>query len=260
MGSLILCHNKKAKQPYEITRIHIRIYTIEELCYYICNNLYLIDYTIMNTQLCDWIEQELELRALAERLRQEITQNCSVEQFVLTILKESTIYSQSDINKIQSILEHLQNQNEVEREKYKADSLLKSGEYASAILVYQSIVSKEWDDSLDKAFYGRVYGSLGTAYGRLFLYEEAARMYQEAYRLCEEPQMLKAYIYSCYRGMPDEQFVKMMSGNPAYLSTASLLKEDVKRIRREINMEISIEQLDQWKKEYRRIDKNHGIC
>ena len=253
MGSLILCHNKKAKQPYEITRIHIRIYTIEELCYYICNNLYLIDYTIMNTQLCDWIEQELELRALAERLRQEITQNCSVEQFVLTILKESTIYSQSDINKIQSILEHLQNQN-------KADSLLKSGEYASAILVYQAIVSKEWDDSLDKAFYGRVYGSLGTAYGRLFLYEEAARMYQEAYRLCEEPQMLKAYIYSCYRGMPDEQFVKMMSGNPAYLSTASLLKEDVKRIRREINMEISIEQLDQGKKEYRRIDKNHGIC
>ena len=48
MGSLILCYKKKAKQPYEITRIHRKIYTIEELCYYLCNNLYLIDYTIMN--------------------------------------------------------------------------------------------------------------------------------------------------------------------------------------------------------------------
>ena len=44
MGSLILCHSKRAKRPYEISRVHMRIYTIEELCYYLCNNLYLIDY------------------------------------------------------------------------------------------------------------------------------------------------------------------------------------------------------------------------
>ena len=48
MGSLILCHKKRAKRPFEISRVHMRIYTIEELCYYICNNLYLIDYTIVN--------------------------------------------------------------------------------------------------------------------------------------------------------------------------------------------------------------------
>ena len=60
MGSLILCHKKKAKHPYEISRIHMRIYTIEELCYYFCNNLYLVDYTIINRQLCDWLEEELE--------------------------------------------------------------------------------------------------------------------------------------------------------------------------------------------------------
>lgn len=260
MGSLILCHKKKARQPYEITRIHIRIYTIEELCYYICNNLYLIDYTIMNTQLCDWIGQELMMERLADRLREELAQSCSVEQFVLTILKESTIYAVADINKIQSLLEHLQNQNDVEREKYKADSLMESKEYASAILVYQSIINKEWDDSQSKSFYGYIYACMGTAYGRLFLYEEAAKMYQEAYRLCEEPQMMKAYLYSCYRAYPEEQFVKMMSGNPAYLSMASLLKEDVKRIRREIDMEIEEEKLVQWKKDYRRIDKSRVIC
>ena len=69
MGSLILCHRKRAKQPYEITRVHRKIYTIEELCYYICNNLYLIDYTMINHQMCDWIERELELSDLAGRLR-----------------------------------------------------------------------------------------------------------------------------------------------------------------------------------------------
>lgn len=55
MGSLILCHNKKASQPYKITRIHRKIYTIEELCYYLCNNLYLLNYTIMNEKICEWL-------------------------------------------------------------------------------------------------------------------------------------------------------------------------------------------------------------
>ena len=59
MGSLILCHDKHATHPYEITRIHCKIFTLEELCYYLCNNLYLIDYTIMNQQLLSWLEEEL---------------------------------------------------------------------------------------------------------------------------------------------------------------------------------------------------------
>lgn len=60
MGNLILCHDRHAAHPYEITRIHCRIFTIEELCYYLCNNLYLIDYTIMNGQLCDWLDEDLD--------------------------------------------------------------------------------------------------------------------------------------------------------------------------------------------------------
>ena len=87
MGSLILCHKKRAKQPYMITRVHIRIYTIEELCYYICNNLYLIDYTLMNRQLCEWIREELHMWELADQLLGQMEKNCTAEQFVLTILE-----------------------------------------------------------------------------------------------------------------------------------------------------------------------------
>lgn len=259
MGSLILCHKKRAKQPYEITRVHIRIYTIEELCYYICNNLYLIDYTIMNRQLCDWIDTELGLGDLADTLRDELSKNCTEEQFVLTILRESTIYAPSEINKVQATLEHLQNQKDVEKAKYKADSLLESKEYASAVLVYLSIVGDPWDDSVDKSFYGHVYGCLGTAYGRLFLYEEAAEAYREAYRLCEETDILKAYLYCCMRAMPEEEYVKMLSGNALYLSMNSILKEELKKARREEDMNLTGEDLENWKKEYRRIDKHRRI-
>ena len=110
MGSLILCDEKKAKQPYEIARIHKKIYTIEELCYYISNNLYLIDYTIVNKQLCEWLMEELDMDGLAKELRACIRKNGSVEQFVLLILRASSIYTEQELKKIEDIMKHLKNQ------------------------------------------------------------------------------------------------------------------------------------------------------
>ena len=78
MGNLILCHDRHAAHPYEISRIHCRIFTIEELCYYLCNNLYLIDYTIMNEPLCTWLEEEhlSEIICTAKELAILHTENC----------------------------------------------------------------------------------------------------------------------------------------------------------------------------------------
>ena len=105
MGSLILCHKKKAKHPYEISRIHTRISTLEELCYYLCNNLYLIDYTIMNEQLCRWIADELEMQDLAVKLVELIRNHGSVEKFVVLVLHESRIYTPGEMAHIQNVLE-----------------------------------------------------------------------------------------------------------------------------------------------------------
>lgn len=261
MGSLILCHRKRAQQPYEITRIHKRIYTIEELCYYICNNLYLIDRTIMNRQLCEWIGSELDMSALADRLREELSGNCTEEEFVLTILQESVIYAPSEINKIQGVLERLQNQKDVEKLKYKADTLLESGEYAAAILVYQSITGRKRDDSQDRSFYVGVLANLGAAYGRLFLYEEAAAAYREACALCEDKDIdiVKGYLYSSSKALPQEDYMKLLSGNSLYLSLDRRLREETLKIRKSIDPDIGEERLEIWKKEYRRIDKDQGI-
>ena len=255
MGSLILCHKKRAKHPYEIVRIHMHIYTIEELCYYFCNNLYLVDYTIVNRKLCDWLDEELELYELAAELRNLLDRNASVEQFLLMVLSHASIYSAAEITKIHNVLEHLKNQNEVEREKYKADNLLNSGEVSSAILVYQSIVNKEWDDSMGKDFYGRVYGCLGAAYGRMFLYEEAAHMYEKGFEICQKPEMLKAYLYCCYRYLSEEAYVKMLSKEPVYLSLDAELKTELKEAEEKVGMDIDTGLYEQWKREYRRTDK-----
>ncbi len=253
MGSLILCYKKKAKQPYEITRIHRKIYTIEELCYYLCNNLYLIDYTIMNEQLCDWLEEELALAELAQNLRQLLKQHGSVEKFVVTILAYVSIYTTSELRQIQNVLEKLKSQKEIERKKYKADNLLESGAVKPAILIYQSIVHGIHDDSVDGKFYGKVYGCLGAAYGRMFLYEEAARMYEAAFQICEEESMRKAYLYCCKKFMSSQSYTKLVENNEVYQQVNEALENEIEELKKRLKPALNEETLVEWKEQYRRL-------
>lgn len=252
MGSLILCHDKHAVHPYEITRIHCKIFTMEELCYYLCNNLYLIDYTIMNEQLCVWLEDDIGMKELAEHLRDVIRMRGTVEKFVLTILKSSGIYKEPEMIRIQNVLERLKNQKDIERQKYKGDNLLESGEIEEAILVYQAILNQELDESVDPKFYGKIYASLGSAYGRLFLYQEAARMYDRAYQICEDPKLLKPYLYASYKYMSMEEYHILLTKNDQYAEINTEMRSEMKEIRDNMQVEPDEMLTEKWKQQYRR--------
>ena len=253
MSSLILCHKKKAKNAYEIARIHRKIYTIEELCYYLCNHLYLVDYTIMNETLCDWLKEELMLDDLASNLRLLLDDNGTIEQFVMKILSDSDIYTAGELKQIQDVLNSLKNQKPIEKQKYKADNLLKSGSIKSAIVAYQDILQGERDESVDGKFYGKVYGCLGAAYGRLFLYEETAKMYEAAYQICEDKDMLKAYLYACRKYMSAEQYADLIQKSALYQEMDQVLVAEVMELQRNVKNLHYEDTLSNWKKQYRRI-------
>ena len=252
MGSLILCHNRKADHAYEITRIHRKVYTIEELCYYLCNNLYLIDYTIMNEQLCNWLAEELGLEQLAERLIDILARRGSIENFVLAILTESRIYAETEMIRIQNVLERLRNQKDIERQKYKGDNLLESGEMEEAIMVYRSILQGERDETVDKTFYGRIYAGMGAAYGRLFLYQEAANMYDRAYHICEDDVLLKPYLYASSRYMSMEEYHILITNNEKLADINAQMHTEQKDVEQNVHIEPSRALLEKWKKQYRR--------
>ena len=253
MSSLILCHKKKAKCAHEIARIHRRIYTIEELCYYLCNPLYLIDHTLINEKLCDWLEEELELEELANHLREMLEQNATIEQYIVTILTYSSIYTTAELHQIQDVLDKLKNQRPIEKQKYKADNLLESGSVKSAIMAYQEIIRGERDESIDGKFYGKVYGCLGAAYGRLFLYEEAAKMYEAAFQLCEEESMLKAYLYACRKYMHREDYISLLQKSQIYQEVHNRRSEQITETEAQVKVLQYEDTLENWKSQYRRI-------
>ena len=65
MGELILCRQPIAAMPFYFDNVSLNVYSLEEICYYIKNNLYLIDSGFMSEDLCVWIEHELKEKEIA---------------------------------------------------------------------------------------------------------------------------------------------------------------------------------------------------
>ena len=60
MAGFILCRSKYAEKPYYINNMAINIYSMEELCYYIYNNIYLIGTDLIDEGLVNWIDYDGE--------------------------------------------------------------------------------------------------------------------------------------------------------------------------------------------------------
>ena len=88
MSGYILCQVKKAEKPFYIENISKNIYSIEELCYYLYNNLYLVDRSLISNKLCTWLDEELKLPKLAAKLRPFIGKEAGLEEILYPIFKE----------------------------------------------------------------------------------------------------------------------------------------------------------------------------
>ena len=86
--SLDLCQVKRASKPYYIENISTPIYSIEELCFYLYENICLIDETIVNEALCDWIRDELGLKKLYRQLYEQLDKQEGIGYFILPIFRE----------------------------------------------------------------------------------------------------------------------------------------------------------------------------
>lgn len=60
MSSYYLCRTECAEKPFYIESIGRNICSLEELCYYFSQYIYLIDESVMNLELCKWTGSELD--------------------------------------------------------------------------------------------------------------------------------------------------------------------------------------------------------
>ena len=65
MSGLLLCSSKRGERPYVIEKNKWKIWSLEELCYYLYQNAYSITEDFFSEELISYLRNELELEALS---------------------------------------------------------------------------------------------------------------------------------------------------------------------------------------------------
>lgn len=210
MSGYILCQTKKADIPYFIENISTNIYTLEELCYYLFHNLYLVDQTIMNEGLCTWIQEELKLPRLAGKLRPVIGRFSSVEDVLYPVFKEINYLTYEELKVLNGKIQQLDRESRPVREKQKGDTLMENGMYVPAIQVYQRLLETEDLDEFRPGLTESVYHNTGCAYSYLFQMEKALEYFQKAYETGKSQKALKTYLLAIHSVRSREDYEKTL--------------------------------------------------
>ncbi|MBP3451977.1 MAG: hypothetical protein J6J73_04180 [Agathobacter sp.] len=203
MGELFICNEPIAALPYYIEGISWNVYSIEELCYYIEHNTYLLEKDFMTEELCTWIGKEVKNLKLAERLRDIMRMEGSLSEFVLVLLVECGYCSKETIKEVVRILQEMEEMSDFECSKLRADRLMEKEKYLSSIYEYRNLLDSNDAGEQSKELLGAIWHNLGTAYARLFLFQEAISCYEKAYAYNANVESLKECLMA-YGCMQDE--------------------------------------------------------
>ena len=169
--------------PYYFGLSGIRVYSLEQLCYYIYHHIYTVSAETFGDDLFYWIEKNLGERALVKRLRDAKKNRRTLKEMVRLILMSVDYYSKEEIHQLQKTIEEIEMQNPIETRKVEADNYLRYGRPLEALAVYKKVdlMMEDSEDMVTKEFQGNVYHNMGIAFARLANGEAALACFKKAY-------------------------------------------------------------------------------
>ena len=209
--SFDLCSIKVAARPYYIRSIGTRIYSIEELCWFLHHNLCLIDENIASAALADWVRDELGLKTLSRKLTDALERpDRDVSYFVLPIFQECGYLPAGESRRVREELTRVQVQPREERTKTRADYLLKGGRFQDAVLLYRGILENRSEGKLGAPFYASVWNNLGCALARQFCFQDAADAFLNGWRTFQSRELMRKYVSTLPLFLSDEEYRKKL--------------------------------------------------
>ncbi|MBQ8983213.1 MAG: hypothetical protein IJ079_06445 [Lachnospiraceae bacterium] len=193
MSRLILCENRQAVVPYTFMNTKVEVYSYEELCFYIYNNVALLYPEQFGERFVQWLRTELAMNELADRVFAGITEGASLNAILVTILSGGQYYDQGEIQHFLDKQELAALLSEEEKLKLKADSFLMYKRFLKAISLYDEILRKENEDT-DQRFIGDVYHNKGVALAKNMELSKAKLCFLEAYNRNQKKPSLEGFV------------------------------------------------------------------
>lgn len=215
MGRLTETVGNYAEIPYYIAQTDTSVYCVEELCFVLCRNAFLLDRGLMDHRLVKWLETECGLKELANPLYGLVSGNASPSAFVGTILEYVHFGTEKQRKETEELLRLGADMDASVRRKNFADYLVEHERYGQAVMEYEKVLEEIPD--MNRMMRSQLFHNKGVALCRLFSFEEAAEAFLAAYE--ENPENEEAavsYLAALRMNLPETDYIAFIAGNPEW--------------------------------------------
>ena len=206
--SIRLCIGEYARTGYEPERMGIKVYSLEELCFFIRENAFLLDDGFMEESLGEWLISECKLQELGEELKKSTYRRISLKAYISIILEYAGFYSKEVNDEIESIIVENSNRSIYEKKKARADALVKKGHYGKAGREYAKILQMLPEDMT--ILKGEIYHGCGVCLAKMFYFTLAGEYFLKAHTLTGKIASYHQYLWTKRLSMSEQEYVEFL--------------------------------------------------
>lgn len=235
MSYVIFCKGRRAEKPYLIEDLKLRIYSMEELCYYIYSDVSLCDSELLNPGLASWIEYQCGLPDLAESVRTVLHKTPEAHRVAAQIFAYTDYLTRQERDAVCEKIRKYALLGIHERRKMRADYLYLDGKYREAIEDYESMISQE--AYVDERMHHSLLYNVGCCYGAMFYYDIAYGWFLQAATLnISKGEDIMAALFCKRMSLDDNGWEKYLAEHTEMAAFAPPMEKKRKEL------------LEQWEK------------
>ena len=237
MGKLIQCSSPLALTPYHFRLTDTNVYSMEEVCYYIWHNIYMIQEEVFDREFVMWIEKELHMEETSHKLACLIQDHKNLKDIVVTICCSCDYYDEEEINALIRLMDEIEQMPVYARKKHKGDTYLACHSYEKALEEYEKVFESDEILHAEKEAYGSIFHNMGVAYSNLAEFRKAAEYFLKAYEQNQKDASLSQGLFALRLSKDVEGYKKAL-----------------------VDFDVSPEKQLQWEKEYTQVISQSGQC
>ncbi len=222
MARVICAVGQQAEQPYRLEKIERNVYSIEELCYLLVQSAEILDDSLLNQELIDWIASECALPHLAESLQKYLGKQRLLSDFVAAILQYVGFVPEEKEEKTRQIVSSGQGLEPFEKRLAHAGTLRENASPYEALEEYRKLL--EDLPSPERRLRIRALREMGRIYAEQFRFRAAAESFDKAYQLTGRSEIYLEYLACIRLGLSDSEYLAFVAEHPES-GQASLLLE-----------------------------------
>lgn len=243
------CVGEYATTPYCIAGLEIPVYCMEELCYCMKENAFLLDVSLMNDSLIKWIGDCCGLVELARELYPLVHRHGSLSAFVSMILEYVGLFDTATIRDVEQVLKQGAGLSNIEKRKSQIDYFVKKKKYIAALRSYDGLISKWMEMERDgkdvpaAAVLAAIYHNKGVAYTGLMLYDSAADSFWMAHQICNSEEHFMAFLAAKRMALPEEDYIAFVAELTSGYDMTLALEKKLEAMRAEWNLQADSQRL-----------------